>query len=335
MADESNLDTSTTPVDSGNDDMMASILSAAAEIKGETKPDPEAEPETTPTDPEPEPVGDEPETDTPEPTLSAPTHWSKEDRDAFDAATPEVKKWALRRDKETTTDYTKKTQELAAQRKRYEQVDAVLERARQTFNGIPDHEAIEWMAGVHNFLRTEPSRAIQWLRQTYNITDEGTPAHTDESEADPVVSALRRELSEVKAQVSSFKQESQAEKASRVTNLIETFRTETRADGQPAHPHFEAVQSTMSQLIRSGLAKDLGEAYEKAVRLDPTLAAKAQEEKLAAKALAEKKEKAAQLEKARRATFRVGASPSATVQPTNASVEDEMRRLAGGRKLIL
>lgn len=358
MSDESSsVDTSASasPVDSGasGNSIAADIQAAFAQMSqddGEAGPlqdDPPADSSSDDPEPTETPEPSEPEEGAPEPeeqpsdqprsaALKAPDHWSQDDKDAFAKATPDLQRWALKRDKQTTSDYTRKTQELAEQRKRFEALDNVLAEARTTFNGVPDHEAVRWMANVHQFLRAEPQNAIKWLRQTYNIHDEGSPpaVPTDESDADPVVSALKRELSDVKAQVSQFTRETQADKQARIASTIDMFREQKGPDGQPMHPHFDAVQSTMAKLVRAGIASDLKEAYEKAVALDPTVSALEREAQAKRNKAAEQKKRAAELEKAKKAGFRVAPSPQATqVQPTN-SIADELRAVAGGRKVI-
>lgn len=350
MSEETNVDTSESPVESGEsgNSISADIQAAFAQMsesEGDT-PEPTEEPETETAessdepDPEPEtPDEDEPPAETTEiasKRAKAPDHWSAEDKAAFEKATPEVQAWALKRDKQTTSDYTRKTQELAEQRKRFEALDSVLAQARETFNGVPDHEAVQWMANVHQFLRAEPHNAIAWLRQTYGIQDQqSTPATpTDESDADPVVSALKRELSDVKAQVVQFARETHAEKQTRIAKTIESFRGEKGPDGQPLRPHFEAVQGTMAQLVRSGIASDLHEAYQKAIALDPTVSALVREEESKRAKAAEAKRRAEEVAKAKRAGFRIPASPSGKQVQTNATLGDEIRAIAGGRKVI-
>lgn len=48
---------------------------------------------------------------------------------------------------------------------------------------------------------------------------------------------------------------------------ISNFVSAKDANGNPLRPHYEAVRSTMSQLLESGLANDLPGAYETALRL--------------------------------------------------------------------
>lgn len=49
--------------------------------------------------------------------------------------------------------------------------------------------------------------------------------------------------------------------------LVQEFIEAKDGDGNPRHPHFEAVRTTMDGLLRSGLAKDLASAYDAALRL--------------------------------------------------------------------
>jgi hypothetical protein len=51
-----------------------------------------------------------------------------------------------------------------------------------------------------------------------------------------------------------------------------TITSEIRSFAEKSE-HFEAVRPVMVQMLRSGLAKDLNEAYTKAIRLDPSISA--------------------------------------------------------------
>ena len=48
---------------------------------------------------------------------------------------------------------------------------------------------------------------------------------------------------------------------------LEQFKSATGADGKPLYPHYDAVRNTMAQLLESGVAQDLKDAYPKAIRL--------------------------------------------------------------------
>ena len=51
------------------------------------------------------------------------------------------------------------------------------------------------------------------------------------------------------------------------------------------HPHLDALRNVMADLLEAGLAKDLAEAYDKALRWDPNLSA--QQQAMAAKIAAQ------------------------------------------------
>jgi hypothetical protein len=86
---------------------------------------------------------------------------------------------------------------------------------------------------------------------------------------DPEVVSLRRELNDLKFGLNN---RSQAEHNARIEDLgreIDAFAADTAA-----HPYFDEVANDIHNLFKAGLAKDLTEAYEKAVYANPVTRAK-------------------------------------------------------------
>ena len=76
--------------------------------------------------------------------MSAPENWNEDDRKMFDSLPNEAQDRLLKREKEMTADYTRKTQDLAEQRKELEALNKVLEPDRQNIaaTGIGEAEYI-------------------------------------------------------------------------------------------------------------------------------------------------------------------------------------------------
>lgn len=121
---------------------------------------------------------------------------------------------------------------------------------------------------------------------------------------------------------------------------ITSFREAKGPDGKPTYPHFEQVKETMAGLLQAGIAKDLTDAYRRAL-LQPEyaeLVAQEQAALQAAQAEKEKQEKQAATDRARRAnvsprTQTPSAAPG-TDKPTG--LRDQLAqqvhaRLGGGR----
>jgi hypothetical protein len=103
--------------------------------------------------------------------LEAPKNWSDDVKKVFDTLPVESQEFMIKRDKEMTSDYTKKTQDLAEQRKNIEALDKVLQPARQNIQatGIGEAEYISRLLNADQALRTNPKMALRQLAQGYGI----------------------------------------------------------------------------------------------------------------------------------------------------------------------
>jgi hypothetical protein len=79
-----------------------------------------------------------------------------------------------------------------------------------------------------------------------------------------MVYALQNELNSVRGEVNNL------EAATRAGTEFRRLLGEINQFSQKAE-HFEEARPVMIQLLQSGVATDLQDAYEKAVRLDPNL----------------------------------------------------------------
>lgn len=137
------------------------------------------------------------------------------------------------------------------------------------------------------------------------------------TQADPEVAALKRELGEIKGQLTTQeRQRAEAEYSANI-ELVNKFGSD------PKHKHYEAVRGTMAELFKSGQAKDLEDAYDKATWIVPEvrkLLLAEQEKERADKAAAE----AAAARKAAGANVTRRGTPP--VKPTTGSMEDTLRK---------
>jgi hypothetical protein len=138
-------------------------------------------------------------------------------------------------------------------------------------------------------------------------------------QTDPNTQAIHRELADVKARLNGFLTEREQQEQGTITSLIDAFAAD------PKNVHYEAVKADMAALLRAGRAKDLQDAYDKAVWASPDIRSTLLEQQLAdkeAKRVAEAREKA---DKARKASVSISGSPGATA-PSKANHEDRSLR---------
>jgi len=250
--------------------------------------------------------------------LAAPKNWSDDVKKVFDTLPQESQEFMIKRDKEMTSDYTKKTQDLAEQRKNIEALDKVLQPARQTIHatGISEPEYISRLLNADNALRTNPKMALRQLAQGYGI-DLSTMNEESESwnDPDPQYAQLLQQNQHIMSELNQFKQQNMQSTVAQTEQTVEQFSAKTGADGKLMHPHFDKVRVKMGNLIDAGEAKGLDDAYTKAVRLDDDLYEEAiKASRLSVKKQEDSKRKAA-VDKARKV------KPSSSANPPKGSVK--------------
>lgn len=250
--------------------------------------------------------------------LEAPKNWSDDVKKVFDTLPAESQEFMIKRDKEMTSDYTKKTQDLAEQRKNIEALDKVLQPARQNIQatGIGEAEYISRLLNADQALRTNPKMALRQLAQGYGIN---LSSLEDESESwndpDPQYAQLMQQNQQIMAELNQFKKQNMQSTVAQTEQTVEQFSTKTDAEGKLVHPHFDKVRVKMGNLIDAGEAKGLDDAYAKAVRLDDDLYAQA----LKASQLSIKKQEDSKRKKAVEKARKV--KPSASANPPKGSVK--------------
>lgn len=86
----------------------------------------------------------------------------------------------------------------------------------------------------------------------------------DLSPVDPKLTALEKELNELKSSITNSQSAAQQATLSRIDAEIEAFASD------PAHPYFNELAEDIQKLFAGGLASNLEEAYEKALYANPT-----------------------------------------------------------------
>jgi hypothetical protein len=155
------------------------------------------------------------------------------------------------------------------------------------------------------------------LKQYIGVEGNAQPQNQQNSQ----FAALQEEIHRLKQQANpeTIKNQLQEEMTrDRITSEIQTFAA------NPANVHFEAVRTLMGTLISSGQAKNLQDAYEKAIWSTPDIRSellKSQNEELA-------KKKKAEIEAKKKAAVSVTGSPSMaspSAKTPTVSIEDDIR----------
>jgi hypothetical protein len=269
-----------------------------------------------------------PDTDTPESeaepapdALAAPSTWPAEHREAFSELPEEQQNFMLQREKERDVAFTRKTTELAEQRREVEGVAGVLAPYKEQMraHGISEAEYISRLMSYDNALRQNPQAAIGQLAQHYgiNLSNDSGADWEDETPSDPQFQQLQQQLNQQSAELKSFKQGQINREQQHLVGQVEGFATEQDSKGNLKHPHFEAVRERMGRLVKAEETTDLQVAYEMAVRMDDKLYKKSIEAERKAVATQEDSRRKAAVDKAKKA------SPGRTSgSPPSGSVKD-------------
>ena len=163
--------------------------------------------------------------------------------------------------------------------------------------GLNPLQQIDGLMKAHHLLATgtpeQKQMLFQRLAQDYGVT---LQPPGEAPFVDPSVAALQTEISALKSQINARSQREEAAVRETLQKELETFAAD------PAHQYFEEVTTDIAGLLRSGAAKDLTDAYEKAVWANPVTRAKEQS-RLAAEAEAKRAaDEAKRVEEARKAT---------------------------------
>lgn len=221
----------------------------------------------------------------------APVFWDAQTKDAWKAlhgyTDGRAHLEALHKQWGKTQAYlTKKEQEASQYQRRlqteYEPLNQFLspyvqQWARQGLDPIGGLRAVmSW----RDALESDPQGTIVQLAQELGIDLAQATAETPW--VDPHVQQLQSELQQLKQAEQQRQQYQMQSQQQFLMQQVEAFRQATDGNGNPMHPHFEAVFDDMLAIAaaRPGITPD--KAYATAVALNPELSAQAQQQAAAA-----------------------------------------------------
>jgi hypothetical protein len=205
--------------------------------------------------------------------IEAPQHWDADKREAFKGLPRAAQEIVLERVKATEADHTRKTQEVAQQRKELEPLLNTTKQYESYFKqlGVTPEQAFATLVNTERMLRTgsasQKASAFVQLASDYGIdlralgaAPTGETANPNTPNLTPFVS----ELAEVKSTISAL-QEAQ------LSERVNSFASTKGPDGQPLYPHFDKVRAKMGELSAATGKQNLAELYEEACYLVPDI----------------------------------------------------------------
>ena len=257
---------------------------------------------------EPVEVQAESETDT-EPELEpvpAPESWPKDAKQRWNELPRDLQEVAAKVSREANADYTRKTQELARIRRRYEELDRVLGPHEKGFalQGVTTPQVIGQLLETRNWFQRDPLNAAKYIIQTLGVdpkqlmAQQGQNGEQPQQVADPRIQALTQEIQGLKKFINDQQQTATQQQVQAVESDLVSYSNETDESGQlkrpflrvddsnnPIYPEFLHEMEAQVRVVKNrnpgwSHRKILDEAYNRTERIDSTaLAAREAREK--------------------------------------------------------
>jgi hypothetical protein len=251
--------------------------------------------------------------------------WEPEHRDRFNALPPEQQQVVMEFKAASDAALTRATQEFSEFRKSAEPLVQVADEMREVFaasNMSPD-QALRGYAGIERTLSygtlDQKMQLIGQIAQAYGIPLDMSQAVPWDADIDQLREVHDRDsrLAQEQSKIAQLEAKVQQFEQQQLQSQIQSFATASNPDGSPKYPHFDVVRGTMGQLMSSGQAQSLEDAYEKAAKpIEDRIAAE-----IAARSASTVARQREAVEKAKRAApLRKSPQPALNghkVEPTN------------------
>lgn len=188
------------------------------------------------------------EIQTPEP-LSPPDTWSADAKERFKKVPREAQEILLEREKSITGDYTRKTQELAEQRKRYQAIDEAWKPYAEKFSsrGATPEGLLREYTQLIEALETNPQGTLQFLAQRFGSNQQ---AQRTQIPADPAIRQIYQQVNDL---ASWQKQQLELEERRKLESYdmdVRDFLDEKDAStGELLRPYFKEVETAVAALL--------------------------------------------------------------------------------------
>jgi hypothetical protein len=242
-----------------------------------------------------------------------PASWKKEYHEYWAKADPKIQEYAWQREEQMR----RGVEPLLSKAQFADAMNQALEPYLPTIQGLgmKPEQAIAALAQADYTLRNSPPQQkmayLTQLAASYGINlnqaMQGGQVAAQPS-IDPMVYQLQNELNNVRGEVMGWKQQQEMAENQTLLNEINSFSMQAE--------HFEEARPTMIQLLQSGVAETLEDAYEKAIRLDSELFDKVQSARQAeaVQRQAQVKDRAAKAARAAAVSVR-GSTPGTNTAP--------------------
>jgi hypothetical protein len=217
-------------------------------------------------------VGSEPD----DQTITAPQSMSVKDRESFYALPPESQKWISDRVRSQEADYTRKTMEVAEQRKLYDKLEQAIAPRRQQFamNGMDEGTAIGQLLALSDFADSDPVGFTRYLLEHRGIPLSALSENVGEHSVDPQLLDMQNRLRGFENYFTQQQSQQLEQQGEIVSGVIDSFAT--------ANPFYAELEGEMIPIVsalresKPGLTSDqyLQMAYKMALATNEEVSAK-------------------------------------------------------------
>jgi len=249
-----------------------------------------------------------------------PASWKKDYHEDWKTAPARIQEYAWQRENEMKAG----VEPLISKAQFADQMQEVLNPYMNTIQGlgIDAPKAVKALMEADHALRySNPQEKHQYfarLAQSYGVDLNNMGNLPQQMPVDPTIFALQNELNNVRGEVQGWKQAQEQQQNQALLGEINIFSQKAE--------YFEEARPVMIQLLQSGVATDLDDAYQKALRLDPNLFESVQASKQAELDTAKRAAANKAAKSARAAAVSVRGSTPGTV--TNTKAQDRRALLA-------
>lgn len=269
----------------------------------------------------PEKNATEPENQALEKTVAAPQSWSAQAKSQWAGLPDGVKAEIVKRESDIHRKLTSNEEDFNLGKSMKEIITPYMPII--TAEGGTPAKAVQSLLNTAYQLRTAPpaqkAALIKQIATQYGV--DWTQVNQQQAPVDPVMQQITSRLDGIESKFTQQNTLQEQQEQARITSEIQAFAA------NPANTYFEQVRSHMAALMGSNQAKDLQEAYDKAIwansEIRPILLAtqqKEQDDKRKAE-LAKKKKAAVSV------TGSPGVSPPNSEKPKSRTVEEDLREV--------
>lgn len=243
--------------------------------------------------------------------LDAPKSYKKEYQESFKELPQNWRKHLITREKEIERGFSDFGNKVNGYKYIEDAFNSRQERLKAM--GLNNHrEYNDYLYQIDDAMQANPRATIELLADAYGV-DFGAPEQATDSR-------LQLQLNQMQQTLNAQQQYIQEQKDYTIQNAIREFVEAKADDGSLKHPYYEDVKLDMGALLKGGLAKDLSEAYNKAIYMNENI----REKVIAGQAKAELQAKANEAQKAKLAGFQ----PKSKITPPEKalSLEEMLER---------